>query len=562
MLPIFSKIFERVIYNSIFNYFISNKLFTPSQSGFLPGDSCIAQLLSIIHEIQTAFDENTVADVRGISLDISKAFDKAWHEGLLYKLKTHGIEGQLLSLLANYLENRDQRVVLNGQTSEWRKIKSGVPQGSVLGPLFFLIYINDLPDGITSICKIFADDTSLFTKVLDINGSANKLNTDLKKITKWAHQWKMQFNPNPNKHANEVIFSRKSTNNLSYPPVRFNNNDIVKCPDQKHFGMALDSKLNFDSQINQKIKKCNELIGLIRRLSVNLPRSALLTIHKSFIRPTLDYGDILYDKPNNEIFQQKLEKVQYRACLAITNAIQGTSKERLYDELGLYSLAKRRWRSKLIFFYKIINGILPDYLYSYLEFSPQDNYPLRLASKTIIRPIPTRTKTFKNTFLPCCINEWNNLATETRNAKSINIFKKLILKEKKENSLFSICDPLGVKLLTCLRLQLSHLNEHKFRHGFNDTVDPFCACRNDIETTEHFFLRCHFYSAQRKELFKSLEKLDPYFLKLNPKNQVLVLLYGSQINDSKSFNRDILKNVIIYIKATARFDRPLINVNQ
>ena len=163
LLPIFSKIFERVIFNSIFNYFISNKLFTTSQSGFLPEDSCIAQLLSIIHEIQTAFDENPVADVRGIFLDISKAFDKVWHEGLLYKLKTYGIEGQLLSLLANYLENCEQGVVLNVQTSEWRKIKSGVPQGSVLEPLLFLIYINDLPDGITSICKTFADDTSLFT---------------------------------------------------------------------------------------------------------------------------------------------------------------------------------------------------------------------------------------------------------------------------------------------------------------------------------------------------------------------------------------------------------------
>ena len=214
----------------------------------------------------------------------------------------------------------------------------------------------------------------------------------------------------------------------------------------------------------------------------------------------------------------------------------------------MYSLAKRRWRSKLIFFYKIINGMLPDYLYSYLEFPSEDNYLLRSASKIIIRPIPTRTKKLKNTFLPFCINEWNNLATETRNAKSINIFKKLILKEKKENSLFSICDPLGVKLLTRLRLQLSHLNEHNFRHGFNDTIDPFCECRNEIETAEHFFLRCHFYSAQRKELFKSLEKLDPYFLKLNPKNLVLVLLYGSQINDSKSFNRDILENVIITLK--------------
>ena len=209
----------------------------------------------------------------------------------------------------------------------------------------------------------------------------------------------MQFNPDPNKQANEVIISTKSTNNLSDPPVRFNNNDIAKCPDQKHLGIVLDSKLNFDSHINQKIKKYNKLIGVTRRLSVHLPRGALLTIYnKSFIRSNLDYGDFLYDKLNNENFQQKLEKVQYRACLAITNAIQGTSKERLYDELGLYSLAKRRWRSKLIFFYKIINGMLPDYLYSYLEFPSQDNYPLRSASKTIIRPIPTGQRRSKILF--------------------------------------------------------------------------------------------------------------------------------------------------------------------
>ena len=144
----------------------------------------------------------------GVFLDIYKAFDTVWHDGLLYKLKAYGVQGELLSRLRNYLQKRKQRVVLNGQTSEWRDIISGVPQGSVLGPLLFLIYINDLPGSLTSLCKIFADDTSLFSKVHGINKSANELNGDLEKISRWGYQWKMQFNPDPNKQANEVIFSR------------------------------------------------------------------------------------------------------------------------------------------------------------------------------------------------------------------------------------------------------------------------------------------------------------------------------------------------------------------
>ena len=248
LLPIFSKIFERVIYNSLFNHFVCNKLSTPSQSGFLPGDSCIAQLLSIIHEIQTSLDSNPPADVRGVFLDISKAFDKVWHKGLPYKLKSYGVEGELLSLLDCYLRDRKQRVVLNGQNSDQSIINSGVPQGSVLGPLLSLTYINDLPDGIMSICKIFADDTSLFSKIIDTRNSQNTLNPDLEIIKNWAYQWKMQFNPDPKKQANEAIFSWKS-NRCAYPPVTFNNNIITTCPHQKHLGVELDSKLDFSIHI-------------------------------------------------------------------------------------------------------------------------------------------------------------------------------------------------------------------------------------------------------------------------------------------------------------------------
>ena len=196
------------------------------QSGFLTGDLCIAQLLLIIHEIKASFDSNPFADVRGVFLDISKAFDKNWHKALLYKLKSYGVEGELLSLLECYLRDQTERVVSNGQNSDWRKINFGVSQGTVLGPLVFLIYINDSPDGIMSICKIFAGDTSLFSKIIDTRNSQNTLNSDLKIIKDWAYQWKVQFNPDPKKQANEIIFPRKS-NRCTYPPVALNKNIVA-----------------------------------------------------------------------------------------------------------------------------------------------------------------------------------------------------------------------------------------------------------------------------------------------------------------------------------------------
>ena len=194
----------------------------------MPGDLCISQLLSIVHEIQSSFDCNPPVDTRVLSFDISKAFDKVWHQGLLFKLKSYDVEGSLFCLLENYLENRKQRVILHGQCSSWINIVSGVPQGSVLGPLLFLIYINDLPNGLVSMYKIFADDTSIFSKVFDKNSSQNILNNDLSIISEWAFQWKMQFNPDPNKQANKVYFSRKSNAGV-YLPVDLNNSPVQLC---------------------------------------------------------------------------------------------------------------------------------------------------------------------------------------------------------------------------------------------------------------------------------------------------------------------------------------------
>ena len=182
LLPICGKAFERLIYNSLFEFFIASELISSNQFGFKPGDSCINQLLSITHEIYKSFDDGY--EVIGIFLDISKAFDKVWHNGL---------SGNLLNLVIDFLNARKQRVVLNGQYSSWASVKEGVPQGSILGPLFFLIFINDLSDNLVLSPKLFADDTSLFSVVQDITLSANNLNDNLKKISKLKFQWKNEF---------------------------------------------------------------------------------------------------------------------------------------------------------------------------------------------------------------------------------------------------------------------------------------------------------------------------------------------------------------------------------
>ena len=178
----------KLIFDSIFSLMTHNKLLNSCQSGFRPNDSCINQLISITHNIYCAFDVNPSLEVRGVFLDLSKALDKVWHEGLLYKLKSNGINGNALQLIKSFLHNRCQKVVLNSQSSSWLSIRAGVPQGSVLGSLFFLIYINYLPERLNSEVQLFADDTSLFSIVNYINTSALTLNSDLLKIQDWAYQ--------------------------------------------------------------------------------------------------------------------------------------------------------------------------------------------------------------------------------------------------------------------------------------------------------------------------------------------------------------------------------------
>ena len=555
VLPLCGKLFERIIFNSLYSYFNNNNILNVNQSGFRSGDSCINQLLDITHMIFKSFDANPSLEIRGVFLDISKAFDKVWHNGVLFKLRSNGVEGKLLDLIESFLCERYQRVVLNGQSSCWLKIKAGVPQGSILGPLLFLIYINDISNNLESNVKLFADDTSLFSIVFDKNLSSQTLNNDLIKIQQWAYQWKMNFNPDASKQAQEVIFSRK-TNKPQHPDLLFNQSQVQRSDAQKHLGVILDNKLNFNQHVKCAMDKANKGINVLRKLRYYVPRDSLIRIYKTFIRSQLDYADIIYDQPSNMSFCDKLESIQYNSALAITGAIRGTSKDKLYKELGLESLSSRRWFKRLCQFYKIIHGKTPEYLYSIISKS---NHSYNTRHQYRIPQYFCRTNYFQNSFFPYTISEWNKLDPAIVLTDSINIFKKSLLKTVRPipNSLFDACDPLGIQLLTRLRVGLSHLRDHKFKHGFQDTINPLCPCNMETESVSHFFLRCLFYTNERLSLIDELLLIVPSILVLNENHLIELLLYGKK-DYSNEINTQIINLSIKYIIETKRFDIPLL----
>ena len=250
----------------------------------------------------------------------------------------------------NYLNNRKQRVVLNGSYSSYSTVESGVPQGSVLGPLLFLVSINDLERNIKSNIKFFADDTMLFSLVKDPEISANNLNHDLGIIQQWAYQWKMELNPDPTKQANEVLFSCKRSSPY-HPQLIFNGIAVAKVNDQKHLGLILDSRLSFEKHINEKIIKAKKNVGILKHLSIFLPLKTLDQMYKALIRSHLDYCDIIYHIPSHQnqsplgvtlnSVMEKVERIQYQSALAISGAWHGSNPAKLYEELGWESLSDR-----------------------------------------------------------------------------------------------------------------------------------------------------------------------------------------------------------------------------
>ena len=340
---------------------------------------------------------------------------------------------------------------------------------------------------------------------------------------------------------------------------------MKKVDEHKHLGIVLDTKLSFSAHIKESISKTRKGIGMLKYLSSYLPRHTLNELYKLYVRPHLDYGDVIYHVPAKicaftqnitlSNMMEKLESVQYSAALAVTRTWRGTSREKLYTELGWESLNLRRWSRRLTLFYKFMNDLTPAYTMNPIPPFQQSQYSLR--NQDVVGRIGARTEQFQSGFYPHCLSEWNKLDPEIRTAPSVAVFKSKLLSKIRSpaQSVFGIHDPKGLSYITQLRFGLSALNFHKFKHNFRDTINPMCPTNDGVEDTEHFLLHCPSFDEERRDLLAGVFSLLRPYGYINSSNNFLtkLSLYGDK-GLSNDVNRDILQLTLQYIHKTGRFD--------
>ena len=546
ILPTISKIFESVIYERLLQHCSDNDVITEKQAAYLKGDSTVHQFLYIVHSIRTSWGKGKIT--QGLFLDVSAAFDKVLHNGLISKLKQIGVSGNCLSIIKNYLSGRKQVVVVDGVKSEVLSIEAGVPQGSRLGPLLFIIYMNDIINDIESDMLIFADDTSLLASGSDPTETAEMLNRDLAKITEWAAKWKVIFNAGKSK---DIIFSNKLLNNS--PPLIFNSTTIDRVNSHKHLGLHLSSSLDWSKQIQELCIKANKKLSVLRSVKY-LNRQTLDMLYKVTVRSVVDYALPVYFNSLRQTEIVRLEKLQYRAAKIVTGTFHLTSREKLNAELGWETIQSRANMLGLNIFHKIhlhetrplIAKCMPKLDWQRTNF---------LRSKGGYLPFENNKSTFLQSFFPKMSKVWNSLGSEiqTKNLQDFKIYTNDTMKPKKYKH-FSRGNKYSNSLLTKIRVGRSSLNLHKYTIGLADS--PECLCHHREESPKHYFLECFLYSQERQTLFDMIEHYIPKFKRLNKKEKIDIIILGFNIDnhDFLHINTVITKSVQHFILKTKRFE--------
>ena len=527
------KVLERCIHSHLNTFLKSNNIISESQSGFTEGDSTINQLIVIYNDLCKAHDQKITT--QAIYFDISKAFDRVWHSGLLKKLDAIGIRGNMLYFLKNYLSCRRQCVSLKGSLSDTQIIPAGVPQGSVLGPLLFLVYINDITESIQSNIKLFADDTSISQSHTNPTFRAQVLNSDLEAVSQWAANWKINFN------ATKTELMTIKRDNKVIEPLIFNNTTLNEVSEHKHLGLVLQNNCKWDRHIHNLIKKITPLLSCLKSYKYRLSRRSLDRIYRTFILPIFDYADIIYDGCADYL-SEELEKYNLEAIRTIIGLVKGTSRDKLYQESGHTSLKERRKRHKLIMFHKIIHQNCPTYLSNLCPPLVADMNPYH-RRRPLERFVPRcNSEIYSKSFIPSTTRLYNELPDGIKTSPSISLLKHHLRCNDPIVPVYFYHGNRKEQLLhTRLRLGMSDLNYDLYnRHLRNNTN---CACGFENENVEHYLLNCPNYINVRANTIDTL----PIELRT-----VQILLHGKQELNLQT-NTNIFDIVQNYIKQTNRF---------
>ena len=412
---IVSKMMERLIRDSVLDYLMLHRLLSERQYGFIPGRSCTLQLLLCIEEWSLKLDKGEQVDV--IYTDFSKAFDTVSHSKLLQKLQLLGISGKVLCWIRNFLSGRRQKVRVEESCSSWEKVLSGVPQGSVLGPVLFLTYINDLPLVVQDqFVKLFADDAKLDRCVATVNDS-RILQCSLDNVTNWSEEWALRMNAAKCK----VLHLSRGKTIQKYEYFMNTNKGRVSLQEvecEKDLGVYVDEKLTFEHHVSKSIKTANKVTGIICRNFRNMGKDVFLNLYKSLVRPHLEYGSVVWS-PRFINDQKRIEAVQRRATKLAPNVADLSYPQRL-RYLGIPSLQYRRIRADMIQVYKIMHGI--DRIDSGLFFEESNTSRTR-GHRFKISKVRCKTSFRKAVFSQRVVDDWNALPDTVVEAPNINCFK-------------------------------------------------------------------------------------------------------------------------------------------
>ena len=301
---ILCKILESIVYDAIIQHLIQNKLLSSSQYGFISKRSATLQLLKVLQIWCDIRDENGIID--DINMYFMKAFDQVLHRRLVRKCQSYGITGDILLWIEAFLKDRRQKVVVNGSSSDWCDVISGVPQGSVIAALLFVIYINDLPENIKSHIFLFADDCKFFRQIATPE-DINIMQADLDKLYEWSQKWLLTFHPE--KCVNLRISLSKDPGTHTY---HLGDNNLKNVEEVRDLGVNVDSKLKFQTHISGKVNKANQLWGAIKKAFKHMNPDIFKKLFCAHIRPHLEYA-VQFWSPYLRKSINQIESVQRRA---------------------------------------------------------------------------------------------------------------------------------------------------------------------------------------------------------------------------------------------------------